>query len=52
MEAREVKDDAADRRSRQRIAARLRDHAVEVRRLTAGLDEESLSRHKIGRAHV
>ena len=47
MEAREVRDDAADRRSRERIATRLRDHAGEVRRLTAGLDEESLSRHTV-----
>jgi uncharacterized protein (TIGR03083 family) len=37
----------AERAAHERILARLRDHAVEVRRLVAGLDEESLSRHTV-----
>ena len=34
----------ADAAAHARIAARLRDHAVEIRRLVAGLDEETLTR--------
>ncbi len=37
----------AEAAAQERILARLRDHAVEVRRLVAGLDEESLSRHPV-----
>jgi uncharacterized protein (TIGR03083 family) len=37
----------AEAAAHERILARLRDHAVEVRRLFAGLDDESLSRHTV-----
>ena len=37
----------ADAAAHARIAARLRDHAVEVRRLFTGLDEEALNRRTV-----
>jgi hypothetical protein len=38
---------AADAAAHARISARLRDHAVEVRRLFAGLDEDALTRRTV-----
>jgi hypothetical protein len=38
---------AADAAAHSRIAARLRDHAVEVRRLFVGLDEDALTRRTV-----
>lgn len=38
---------ASDAAAHARITARLRDHAVEVRRLFAGLDEEALMRRTV-----
>ena len=44
MERKASDSPTADAAAHARIAARLRDHAVEIQRLFAGLDEETLTR--------